>query len=309
VSSRSLICVGPTGLGYFCDTSGLPVPDMGVVANSHGALLVCDAPIVAFICSRRSLGNIHLVTNNLGSVECDAHLIREKLGSGVTIHSDPSPFTGAPIDMIFIDRGRGTRSYVTTNYYPSTAHIASAADQIRESLSTEGRTVLYVDIEVATDGGRAALESSPLLAMRGASLWNVGGVAHLADVEAWLEGSALPEHAVIQVSLLDPNVAASELEATYQRVCSATGQTLIATLGGTGAAWTNGSTTEFVEAAPIPNGFTLAAGAVLSSSLVMSLAEEAAPNLGQAVSDAVRAATTYVHDATSSGDMHHLRIW
>lgn len=301
--------MGPTGIGYFCDTADMPVPDMGVVAKSHGALLVCDAPIVALLCARRDVGRVHLVTNHLGSVECDAQLIREKLGSGVAIYPDSSRFDGAPIDMIFIDRGRGTRSYVTTNYYPSTAHISSAFDHLRESLPTAGHTVLYADIEAATESGRAVLRSSSLFATRGASLWNMGGVATLSDAESWLRAIDLPEKAVIQVSLLDSNVAAAQLRSSFRRISSASDQTLVVTLGSTGAAWTDGTTTESIAAIPIPNGFTLAAGAVMSSSLVMSLATEGATNVGQAVSDAVHAATRYVDDATSRGDMHGLRIW
>ena len=93
----------------------------------------------------------------------ESQLIRTKLGAGVKLYPDPSPFSGAPIDMIFVDRGRGTRSYVTTNYYPSNSHIVTATRDLYESLPSELRTVLYVDIEAASDSGRAALEAAPLL--------------------------------------------------------------------------------------------------------------------------------------------------
>jgi hypothetical protein len=134
-----------------------------LVANRHGAFLVCDAAIVAYMCAKRFPGQVHLVTNNLGSVVYESQLIRTKLGAGVKLYPDPSPFSGAPIDMIFVDRGRGTRSYVTTNYYPSNSHIVTAIRDLYESLPSELRTVLYVDIEAASDSGRAALEAAPLL--------------------------------------------------------------------------------------------------------------------------------------------------
>jgi hypothetical protein len=305
----AVICVGPTGVGYFCNVTDLPIQDMGVTADSHGTFLVCDAAIVAYICVKRFHGQIHLVTNNLGSVECESQLIRTKLGAGVTIYPDPSPFRGAPIDMIFVDRGRGTRSYVTTNYYPSSSHILTVARDLYESLLPECRTVLYVDIEAATDSGRAALEASPILPASGASVWNVGGVTQLSDVESWLSGSVLPERAIIQASLVGSDVTAAELRSTYRRLSSAANQTLVVTLGSTGAAWADDHNSEFVTVSQISNSFTLGAGAVLSSSLVIALAGEESPNVGTAVSDAVVAATRYVRDATLNDDMHGLDFW
>jgi hypothetical protein len=60
---------------------------------------------------------------------------------------------------------------------------------------------------------------------------------------------------------------------------------------------------------PISNAFTLGAGAIFASSLVMALAGEKSPNAGLMVSDAVVAATQYVRDATSDGDMQGLDFW
>ena len=59
----------------------------------------------------------------------------------------------------------------------------------------------------------------------------------------------------------------------------------------------------------ISNAFTLGAGAVLASSLVMALAGEESPNVGTVVSDAVAAATQYVRDATLDGDLQGLDYW
>jgi hypothetical protein len=309
VTAASIICEGPTGVGYFCDVTDLPKQDRGVLANRHGAFLVCDAAIVAYICAKRFPGNVHLVTNNLGSVECESQLIRTKLGAGVTIYPDSSPFRGAPIDMIFVDRERGTRSYVTTNYYPSNSHILTATRDLYESLTPECRTVVYVDIEAASDSGRAALDASPLLAERGASVWNVGQVTQLSDVENWLSGTVLPEKAIVQASLGNSNVTAPELRSAYRQMSSAADQTLVVTLGSTGAAWADDRSTEMIAVNPIPNAFTLGAGAVLSSSLVLALAGEESPNIGVAVSDAVVAATRYVRDATSNGEMQGLDYW
>lgn len=309
VTAASIICLGPTGVGYFGDVTDLPTQDRGVFANRHGALLVCDAAIVAYLCAKRFPGQVHLVTNNLGSVVYESQLIRTKLGAGVTIYPDSSPFKGAPLDMIFVDRGRGTRSYVTTNYYPSKSHILTATRDFYESLSPELRTVLYVDIEAASDGGKAALEASPLLAMSGASVWNVGQVTQLSDVEDWLSGTLLPEKAIVQVSLGNSNVTAPELRSTHRQISSAANQTLVVTLGSSGAAWANDRDTEMIAVDPVPNAFTLGAGAVLASSLVMALASEESPDVGMVVSDAVVAATRYVRDATLDCDMHGLDYW
>ena len=309
MSAALIICQGPTGVGYFCDVTDLPIQDRGLVANRHGAFLVCDAAIVAYICAKRFPRRVHLVTNNLGSVVYESQLIRTKLEAGVTIYPDPSPFRGAPIDMIFVDRRRGTRSYVTTNYYPSKSHISTATRDLYESLSPESRTILYVDIEAATDSGRAALETSPALAMSGASVWNVGQVTQLSDVEDWLSGTVLPERAIVQASLGNSNVTALELRSTYRRISSAPNQTLVITLGSNGAAWADDRNTEVIAVSPISNAFTLGAGAILASSLVMALAGDESPNVGMAVSDAVVAATRYVRDATSDGDMQGLHYW
>jgi hypothetical protein len=309
MSAVSIICQGPTGIGYFCEVADLPIQDRGVVANRHGALLVCDAAIVAYICAKRFPREVHLVTNNLGSVVYESQLIRTKLGAEVTIYPDPSPVEGAPIDMVFVDRGRGTRSYVTTNYYPSKSHLLTTTRSLCESLLPVRRTVLYVDIEAASDSGRAALEASSLLAMSGVSVWNIGQVTQLSDVEDWLNGTVLPERAIVQASLGNSNVAASELRSAYQRISSAANQTLVVTLGRIGAAWADDRNTEVVAVNPISNAFTLGAGAVLASSLVMALAGEESPNVGMVVSDAVAAATRYVRDATLDGDMQGLAYW
>ena len=198
---------------------------------------------------------------------------------------------------------------MTTNYYPSNSHILTATRDLYESLPPELRTVLYVDIEAASDSGRAALEASPLLAMSGDSVWNVGQVTQLSDVEDWLSGTVLPERAIVQASLGNSNVTAPELRSTYRRISSAANQTLVVTLGSTGAAWADDRNTEVIAVNPISNAFTLGAGAILASSLVMALAGEESPNFGMAVSDAVVAATQYVRDATLDGDMQGLDYW
>jgi hypothetical protein len=90
---------------------------------------------------------------------------------------------------------------VTTNYYPSGSHIVTATRDLYEALPRELRTVLYVDIEAASDSGRAALGASSLLAVSDVSVWNVGQVTQLSDVEDWLSGTVLPERAIVQASL------------------------------------------------------------------------------------------------------------
>jgi hypothetical protein len=309
MSAAAIICQGPTGVGYFCVVGDLLIQDRGLVASRHGALLVCDAAIVAYMCAKRFPGQVHLVTNNLGSVACECQLIRTKLGAGITLYPEPSPFRGAPIDMIFVDRGRGTRSYVTTNYYPSSSHILTATRNLYKSLPPEFRTVLYVDVEAASDSGSAALKASSVLAFSGASVWNVGQVTQLSDVEDWLSGTVLPARAIVQVSLGNSIVTASELRSTYRRISSAANQTLVVTLGSTGAAWTDGHNAEVIAVNPISNAFTLGAGAVFATSLVMALAGEESPNVSMVVSDAVATATQYVRSATLDGDMQDLDYW
>jgi hypothetical protein len=242
-------------------------------------------------------------------VDYESQVIRTKLGAEVTVYPDPSPFTGVPIDMIFVDRGRATRSYVTTNYYPSKSHILTATRDLLESLSPESHTVLYIDVEATSDSGKAALDASALLATSGASVWNVGQVTQLSDVENWLSGTVLPENTIVQVSLGNSNVMLPELRSTYRQISSAANQTLVVTLGNTGAAWADESNTEMIPINPVSNAFTLGAGAVLASSLVMALAGEVSPNIGMVVSDAVEAATQYVRDATLHGDMQGLDYW
>lgn len=310
VTATSIICQGPTGVGYFCDVTDLPTQDRGVASNRHGALLVCDAAIVAYICAEQFPGQVHLITNNLGSVELESELIRTKLGAGVTIYPDPSPFRGAPLDMVFVDRGRGTRSFVTTNYYPPSSHMLTTTRDLYESLSPEVRIILYVDIEVASDSGRAALEASPALTMRGASsVWNVGQVTQLSDVESWLSGIVLPEKAILQVSLGNSSVTAPELRSTFRRLASAADQSLVVTLGSNGAAWADDTDTELIAVDPISNSFKLGAGAVLAGSLVVALASDESPNVAMVVSDAVVAATSYVRNATQKHDMQGLSFW
>jgi fructose-1-phosphate kinase PfkB-like protein len=145
--------------------------------------------------------------------------------------------------------------------------------------------------------------------MSGGSVWNVGQVTQLSDVEDWLSGTVLPERAIIQVSLGNSNVTAPELQSIYRRISSAANQTLVVTLGSTGAAWADDRNTEVIAVNPISNAFTLGAGAILASSLVIALAGDESPNIGMAVSDAVEAATRYVRDATLDGDMHGLAYW
>ena len=247
---------------------------------------------------------------NLGSlrrIRVSARI--QEVGVGATIHPDPLPFRGAPIDMIFVDRGRGTRSFVTTNYYPSCSHIETATRGLYESLPPEMRTVLYVDIEAASESGRAALEASPLLVRSDATVWNVGQVTQLSDVEEWLSGTVLPEKAIVQASLGNSRVTAPELRSTYRRISSAANQTLVVTLGSNGAAWVDERDTEMIEVDPISNAFTLGAGAVLASSLVMALADEESPNVGIAVSNAVVAASRFVRGATLDRDMQGLDLW
>jgi fructose-1-phosphate kinase PfkB-like protein len=145
--------------------------------------------------------------------------------------------------------------------------------------------------------------------MSGDSVWNVGQVTQLSDVEDWLSGTVLPERAIVQASLGNSTVTAPELRSTYRRISSATNQTLVVTLGSTGAAWANDRNTEVIVVNPVSNAFTLGAGAIFASSLVMALAAEESANVGMVVSDAVVAATQYVRDATLDGDMQGLNYW
>lgn len=309
MSAVSIICLGPTGVGYFCDVADLPTQDRGVVASRHGALLVCDAAIVSSICAPRFPGRVHLVTNNLGSVAAESQLLREKLESGVTIYPDPLMFMGAPIDMVMVDRGRGTRSFVTTNYYPSNSHILTTTRAILASLPQNSRVVSYVDVEVSSDSGRAALDASPILAPSDGSVWNVGQVAQLSDAQEWLTGAALPENAIIQVSLGNSNMTHSEIRSAWRLMTSAPSQKLVVSLGSAGAAWADGRNTEVIGVVPVTDAFTLGAGAVLAGCLVMGLARSESPHIGGLVADAVEAATRYVRDATVHGDMQGLALW
>ncbi|MEO6701923.1 MAG: hypothetical protein ABI140_13030 [Jatrophihabitantaceae bacterium] len=309
MSDVAIICHGPCGIGYFCEVAELPTQDAGVVADRHGALLVCDAAIVAYLSSLRFPGQVHLVTNNLGSVEGESELLRTKLGLGVTIYPDPTPYRGAPIDMIFIDRRRGTRSFVTTNYYPSGEHILTATRDLYVSLPADRRVVHYVDIEVGSDSGKAALETVPLLARNSGSLWNLGQVTRLSEAEDWLQGIALPERAIVQISLGNSTVDALELRSTYQRITSRPNQSLVVTFGMSGAAFVNATTAEVVGVEAVSDAFTLGAGAVLAGFLVMALARDDMPDVRTTISHAVAAATRYVRDATTVGDLNGLALW
>lgn len=309
MSDVAIICHGPSGIGYFCEVADLPTQDAGVVADRHGALLVCDAAIVAYLSSLQFPGQVHLVTNNLGSVEGGSDLLRAKLGQRITIYPDPTPYHGAPIDMVFIDRRRGTRSFVTTNYYPSGEHILTVTRDLYASLPADRRVVHYVDIEVGSVSGRAALETVPLLARNSGSLWNLGQVTHLSEAEDWLQGIVLPERAIVQISLGNSKVDASELRSAYQRITSRRNQSLVVTLGMSGAAFADATTAEVVAVEAVSDAFTLGAGAVLAGFLVMALAHNEMTDVGTAVSHAVAAATRYVRDATTSGDLHGLALW
>jgi hypothetical protein len=310
LSAVSIIAQGPTGIGYFCDVADMPWEDRGLTARRHGALLVCDAAIVASICAREFPGRVHLVTNHLGSVECESQLLRDKLEPAVRIYQDPAAFAGAPIDLVLVDRARGTRSFVTTNYHPSSTHLIATTRHVRSSvMPARDRVVAYVDIELASDGGRAALQASPGLADSDWSVWNVGQVPRLSDAEAWLCGSSLPENAIIQISLGNAELSKQELRWAYRQVTTSPGQTLLVTLGSNGAVWANDRDTEAIAVDPVANPFTLGAGAVLASSLVTALADSESPTIGAVIAEAVAQATRYVQDASAGGEMLGLRLW
>jgi sugar/nucleoside kinase (ribokinase family) len=186
----------------------------------------------------------------------------------------------------------------------------AATRDLFESLSSDRPTVLYADIEAGSDSGSAVLQASPVLATTGPSVWNVGQVTQLADVEQWLEGIALPEYATIQVSLGDSSVTAAELRSTYQLISSAAHQALVVTLGSNGAAWADADATEVIAADSVANAFTLGAGAVFASSLVLALvSDDSRPSVGTMVSNAVVEASRYVRDATLSRDLRGLDHW
>src|SRR5690348_6515521 len=91
-----LICVGPTGVGYYVVADRLPLKNSGEYAIGGGALLICDAAIVASEVAATQ--KVYLVTNGLGHSSESARIREHLMTRGVTMQEDPQSIRGVPFD-------------------------------------------------------------------------------------------------------------------------------------------------------------------------------------------------------------------
>ncbi len=260
----ALCCIGPTGLGTFVETTRIPRLDDGVVANAHGALIVCDAAIVARLCGSRT--SVVLITNHLGTRPEAAQVIRQGLGQGVTICASPIPFEGVPTDLIFVDRLAGQRAYVTTPYFPDSDHV------VRSLSARPLGDIHYVDVEVRTMSGRIALDAITSVDRKPKfSVWNLGAVTDLRHIVDWIADRRLPTRGVLQVSCSAGVSRRIALEAGIHRMVEASDLAVAVSRGEHGIdVVTAAGVTSIPELDPVPKAFTVGAGAALSAGIILA---------------------------------------
>ncbi len=267
MSKPSLVCVGPTGIGYFLAVEQLPERDAGTYASSAGAMVICDAAIVA--CEVASTGiEAALITNNLGKQMESAALRQHLLACGVDLQEDKSVARRLPFDAILLEQSTGSRTFITTGFFPKRAHISSWLSILFGGDGPDGRKAyLYVDAELRSPprleavAALAALVSEPEL-----TLVNLGDVFDLADIISGVKDVTWPESTVFQVSYKSESLAGPDAFTALHGA-----HPIIVTSGANGAFLVVDGVAHHVPCQPVDNSLTVGAGAVFAGSLLADL--------------------------------------
>jgi hypothetical protein len=310
-----LICVGQSGIGYYAVLPAMPARDEGASTESVGAMLICDAAIV----SRSLHGNyqIDLVTNSLGPNIAERQALLAKLSEGVEIHEPLRAAEHLPFDFILIETNASSRTYITSEYYPSRSHIEESIGAILHNCDSEDNLVFYFDVEYDTPGGaeaRAVL-TRDVAVSDSSCLFNIGHVHSWNDFIEWTAGfsSRFSGHLVFQVSFrgsesdLRPSILASVIRAfaTHMNRVS-----IVITRGGLGALLVRHNGVSNFDCEAVSDAFTVGAGAIFSATLVDGLISRRWARSPRSVMvDCVISAQEFVVRATEAKSLGLLSFW
>jgi len=258
-----LVCVGPTGIGYYAEIQRLPQRDSGEWASSSGAMVMCDAPIVAIEAARRH--NVCLITNNLGGSIESSMLRKHVLDLGISLLEDPMPVSGVPFDMLMLERQSGTRSFVTTDYSPRPAHIRQALSEMSQKLNRdEGRTFLYMDAELSSpDAHETVVILNSLAFTPTLALINLDDVSDFSAALRWIRDQDVHLPTVFQISYKGEIGYGPDLHSLWD-----SGHTVIVTSGASGAHLLSPGSVQHIRCDEVKNALTVGAGAILSGALM-----------------------------------------
>jgi hypothetical protein len=309
-----LICIGQSGIGYYAIFPTMPPLDEGTSTHSVGAMLICDAAIVSHVLRGRY--KIDLVTNSLGPDVAERQTLHAKLSDRVTVHEPREASGHLPFDFILIATEASSRTYITTDYYPSRQHIRESLQAISTANDYEDDVAMYFDVEYSTPGGVEVLAAwrDGLPFSRSPCIFNVGHIHRWDDFLDWL--SPIKSHGsnIFQVSFRGTadELNESVLRSTVRRLKASSGGDvyIVITLGDSGALLAADDGVSKFPCNGVAEAFTVGAGAVFSACLVENLLNSKwrdAPN--EVLSSCVGEASQYVASATSSRWLGSLSFW
>jgi hypothetical protein len=300
-----LICVGPTGIGYYVVVDRLPQRDAGEWASLAGAMLMCDAPIVASEVAKRY--NVSLVTNNLGGSVESSLLRKHVLGLNITLLEDPAPVRGVPFDVILLERRTGSRTFVTTGYSPKHAHISQAISQISEPSGRDrGGVFLYVDAEFSSPALPDTISVLDSLGFEPTlTLVNLDDVSDLSAAFQWITDQNTRLPVVFQMGFKGKISDGSDLLSMWD--C---GHTVVVTSGGDGAFLLSSGSVRHIQCDEVRDSLTVGAGAILSGALLSALmAARLSVVTESALDAAVREASCFVGDFSEGRYRRNVFLW
>jgi hypothetical protein len=300
-----LVCVGPTGIGYYAVIDRLPQRDAGEWASLSGAMLMCDAPIVASHVAQHY--NVSLISNNLGGSMESSLLRKHVLDLNITLLEDPIPVRGVPFDMIMLERRTESRTFVTTNYSPKRAHIDRAISQIAEQPGCDGGNIfLYVDAEYDSPASRetvAVLNSltfEPRL-----TLVNLDDVSDPSAAFRWIAAQNVRLPAVFQMSYKGKIDHGADLRSLWD-----SGHTVIVTSGGAGAHLLSPGSVRHIQCDEVRDSLTIGAGAIMSGALLSAVISAKLDTVTEsALAAAVREASSFVKEFSEGKYRHNVFLW
>jgi hypothetical protein len=300
-----LVCVGPTGIGYYAVIDRLPQRDTGEWASLSGAMLMSDAPIVASEVAKRY--NVSLISNNLGGSAESSLLRKHVLGLNITLLEDPIPVRGVPFDMIMLERRTESRTFVTTSYSPKPAHISRAISQIAKRSGCDGGNMfLYVDAEYHSPASRetvAVLNSltfEPTL-----TLVNLDDVSDLSAAFRWIAAQNVRPPVVFQMSFKGKIDYGADLRSLWD-----SGHTIIVTSGGGGVHLLSPGLVRHIQCDEVRDSLTIGAGAILSGALLFAVISARLGTVTEsALAAAVREASSFVKDFSRGKYRHNVFLW
>lgn len=304
-ANSALICVGPMGIGYYAVVDNMPQRDSGVCASHGGAILVCDAAIVASELAPRC--DVNLITNNVGRWH-ESLLLREHMvGRGVSLLEDSEPAKTVPFDTILLERSTGSRTFVTTEYRPKRTHIGSAIASLWASHDhNRANPYLYVDVELASPN---ALEVLPILEqlpfVPKMVLANLGDVSDLSTMFQWIPGRQWGGPTVFQVSAKQDilNEASSFAEWDGRH-------TVIITNGQRGAYLLSNGATHHLKCTQVQGSLTVGAGAIFSAAILETVISQSASLVADSmVGMAAEEASSFVQNFTEAAGRHTVFLW